>query len=559
MMRFMRFHSHGSTLVQASACAAAIVIAALGGGCSATLSGPSFGYAEESNRPQQTASGYGRSNLGNDSYGGGGAPYSQPRTYRESSVASQNLPDASPSSTAYSGGRTGTNTASNSRYDTASYNGNASNYGSSSASSGSSPSSASSSSSNTPSSYGNGSSKQANSNYNSYTANGRYGTVAPASTASTNRYDPQPTPSLANPGDTIEVQSGDTLYNISRRHNVSVAELMQLNNMTSPSLKLGQKLYLPQGVSAQQAPSRPITQTASIQPPPPPANLESKYSGTHTVRAGESIYAISRSYGVSAAELQQANGITDTRTVKAGAVLRVPGSGGSTAMAGNYGSAPSNNQPLQQVAVAPPASNNAQPVGYDSNSNAGSNSGSPSSQPTMLNGMQPSASPAPNGGSNYTQVATRNVNDVATAGMAPAQSQPARQSVAASGSDKLRWPVSGRIISGFGQRSDGTHNDGINMSVPMGTQVHAAEGGTVAYAGSELKGYGNLILLRHDNGWVTAYAHNDQLQVKRGDKVQRGQVIATAGRSGSVDQPQVHFELRQGSKPVDPVPFLERL
>ncbi len=119
--------------------------------------------------------------------------------------------------------------------------------------------------------------------------------------------------------------------------------------------------------------------------------------------------------------------------------------------------------------------------------------------------------------------------------------------------------MSGRIINGFGQRTDGTHNDGINLSVPLGTSVHAAESGTVAYAGSELKGYGNLILLRHDNGWVTAYAHNDQLTVKRGDKVQRGQVIATAGRSGSVDQPQVHFELRQGSKPVDPVPFLERL
>ena len=140
----------------------------------------------------------------------------------------------------------------------------------------------------------------------------------------------------------------------------------------------------------------------------------------------------------------------------------------------------------------------------------------------------------------------------------PAPSRRRRKS-AARGSDKLRWPVSGRIITGFGQRTDGTHNDGINLSVPLGTSVHAAESGTVAYAGSELKGYGNLILLRHDNGWVTAYAHNDQLTVKRGDKVQRGQVIATAGRTGSVDQPQVHFELRQGSKPVDPVPFLERL
>jgi murein DD-endopeptidase MepM/ murein hydrolase activator NlpD len=212
----------------------------------------------------------------------------------------------------------------------------------------------------------------------------------------------------------------------------------------------------------------------------------------------------------------------------------VPGAGGS---------APA--QPLQQVAVIPPSQSepSAPPPSYSSgNDNTSAN------QPTILNGSQPS-------GTNYTQVATRNTNDVAAAGLV--QPTPPRQSVATN--DKLRWPVSGRIISGFGQRSDGTHNDGINMSVPLGTQVHAAEGGTVAYAGSELKGYGNLILLRHDNGWVTAYAHNDQLMVKRGDKVQRGQVISTAGRSGSVDQPQVHFELRQGSKPVDPVPFLERL
>ncbi len=513
MMRFMRFHICGSTLSQPSARAAAILVAALSGGCSASLSGPSFSFADDK-PPQQTASGYGRSNLGNDSYGGGGAPYNAPRTYRENSVASQNLPDATPS--AYSGGRTGTNYAASTRNDKVSYNNS---YGSGGSSN----------------SYGSSGSSNANngSNYNSYTAGGRYGTVPPAATASTNRYDPQPTPSLANPGDTIDVQPGDTLYGLSRRHNVSVAELMQLNNLTSPNLKLGQKLYLPQGVAAQRSAPSPVTQTASIQPPPVPSNLDSKYRGSYTVRPGDSIYGISRTYGVSAAELQHANGITDVRTVKAGAVLRVPGSDG-----GSMG------QPVQQVAVVPPASS---PTPSYQPSDVSASSGS-SQQPTVLNGSQPS-------GSTYTQVATRNANDVATAGMAP-PSQP-RQSVASS--DKLRWPVSGRIISGFGQRPDGTHNDGINMSVPQGTSVHAAEGGTVAYAGSELKGYGNLILVRHDNGWVTAYAHNDQLMVKRGDKVQRGQVIATAGRTGSVDQPQVHFELRQGSKPVDPVPFLERL
>jgi murein DD-endopeptidase MepM/ murein hydrolase activator NlpD len=93
----------------------------------------------------------------------------------------------------------------------------------------------------------------------------------------------------------------------------------------------------------------------------------------------------------------------------------------------------------------------------------------------------------------------------------------------------------------------------------MGTDVHAAESGVVAYAGDELKGYGNLVLLRHDNGWVTAYAHGDEILVKRGDRIKRGQVIARAGRTGQVDQPQVHFELRQGQRPVDPTPFLERL
>ncbi|HML29964.1 MAG TPA: M23 family metallopeptidase, partial [Hyphomicrobium sp.] len=136
---------------------------------------------------------------------------------------------------------------------------------------------------------------------------------------------------------------------------------------------------------------------------------------------------------------------------------------------------------------------------------------------------------------------------------------PPSSAPASADSVKLRWPASGKIIAGFGSRADGTHNDGINLQVPLGTDVHAAESGVVAYSGSELKGYGNLVLLRHDNGWVTAYAHNDELLVKRGDKVRRGQVIAKAGKSGSVDQPQLHFELRQGSKPVDPIPYLERL
>ncbi|GAB4521352.1 MAG: hypothetical protein Tsb0019_22740 [Roseibium sp.] len=121
---------------------------------------------------------------------------------------------------------------------------------------------------------------------------------------------------------------------------------------------------------------------------------------------------------------------------------------------------------------------------------------------------------------------------------------------------KFRWPVRGRIISDFGAKPGGGRNEGVNLAVPEGTPVHAADDGTVIYSGNELKGYGNLILVRHSDGWVSAYAHNSELKVKRGDTIRRGDVVALAGATGSVTQPQVHFELRQGNKPVDPLKHL---
>ncbi len=102
-------------------------------------------------------------------------------------------------------------------------------------------------------------------------------------------------------------------------------------------------------------------------------------------------------------------------------------------------------------------------------------------------------------------------------------------------------------------------NDGINISLPEGTSVKAAESGVVAYAGSELKGYGNLILIRHPNGFVSAYANNSDIEVKRGETVKRGQVIAKSGQSGNVNSPQLHFELRKGATPVDPTLYLAGL
>ncbi len=474
MMRFKHSHRSGSSLAFSAQRGAAILIAALAGGCSAEISRfdfPGFSLTDDkkdsTSSLQQTASADRRpSYLGNErstasggSYDRGG--YTAPRSYGENRVAAANLPEPPPpSQPSYNGER---------RYDQAA-------------------------------------------TYNTDRRNEQTPSYRPA-------------PALR-PGESVEVRPGDTLYGLSRRHGVSVAELMEVNSLSNPSLHPGQKIYLPQGHSAQESaprvaysepPSAPPAVVAPAYVPltPPPPSLSSKYASSYTMRNGDSIYGISKSYGVSAAELQRANGITDPRSVKVGTVLKVPGS----AVAGDP--AP---EAQTHVAVAPPVVQSTSTY-----------------QPTVINQRE-------------TQVAARE-SDVSTGAINPrAQAQPR-----AAAGDKLRWPVQGKILTGFGQRTDGTHNDGINLSVPQGTGVHAAESGVVAYAGSELKGYGNLILVRHENGWVTAYAHNEQLLVSRGDKVQRGQVIAKAGRTGSVDQPQVHFELRQGSKPVDPVPFLERL
>lgn len=118
------------------------------------------------------------------------------------------------------------------------------------------------------------------------------------------------------------------------------------------------------------------------------------------------------------------------------------------------------------------------------------------------------------------------------------------------------WPVRGRILSTFGPKADGLHNDGINISARAGAPVIAAENGIVVYAGNELRGFGNLLLVRHAGGWITAYAHLDRTLVDKGQRVSRGQAIGTVGSSGGVSQPQLHFEIRQGTQAVDPAKFL---
>jgi murein DD-endopeptidase MepM/ murein hydrolase activator NlpD len=382
------------------------------------------------------------------------------------------------------------------------------------------------------------------------------------------------------PGGTVEVQPGDTIYALATRYRVSISELMTVNGLSDPTLRPGQRITLPTVRSKTLISSRnPVSPTETASTPPsaepgrlpmsavavaspapstpaagptastpvsaPPAFGASSArpavaapaeagdpAATYTVKSGDSLYGIAARHRVALAELQSLNGIDNPTKVMPGTVLKLPssalhGSAASSASATSQAAQPTviNSRPPQAAADSPAAAGRSGPV-------------------TLPAIVPPIAQTPPLG-------KTASISE-------PSEiKKPAEPDGAAVG--KLRWPVRGRIIGSFGRRPDGQPNDGIQLAVPLGTEVHAAEAGVVAYAGSELKGYGNLVLLRHDNGWITAYAHNDSLAVKRGDRVTRGQIIARAGMTGPVDQPQLHFELRQGSSPVDPIPYLERL
>jgi murein DD-endopeptidase MepM/ murein hydrolase activator NlpD len=326
----------------------------------------------------------------------------------------------------------------------------------------------------------------------------------------------QPRPAA---GESIQVQQGDTLYGIARRHGVSIAALIEVNGLGhGASIKPGQQLLLPAGAipaSAAPAESRAPTTVAKAAPATTPIARKG-WDGRHTMKAGESLYGIARQHGVTLAELQRVNGITEPTRVRVGAVLLVPNR-------------------AEPERAPPPAAPRVAAQGATP----------PPGQARIIN-----APNEPRGEQRTAALGDRR-NDASEPASEPA---PAREAAAA----KFRWPARGKVIATFGKRTDGTHNDGINIAIPQGTDVHAAESGRVAYAGNELKGYGNLVLIRHDNGWVSAYAHADQILVKRDDAVRRGQVIAKAGRTGTVDQPQLHFELRHGAKPVDPLPHMEK-
>lgn len=251
------------------------------------------------------------------------------------------------------------------------------------------------------------------------------------------------------------------------------------------------------------------------------ANTAGAY--THTIAGGESLYTIARRYEVTTQALVQANGLSSPDKIVVGQSLIIPGRPDLVRTPQTAA------QPTVQVASATPT----QTLGA-----APAPLGRPQAAPQQV-AVAPAATPAPV------------VAPVATPAPTQVASAPAAEPVA-SGNDKFRWPVSGRVITDFAA-SRGT---GINIDVPEGSTVKAAENGTVIYVGSGVEGYGNLILIRHPNGYVSAYAHLNGMSVAKGATVSRGDSIGTVGMSGSVSKPQLHFELRKGATPVDPVPLL---
>jgi murein DD-endopeptidase MepM/ murein hydrolase activator NlpD len=269
------------------------------------------------------------------------------------------------------------------------------------------------------------------------------------------------------------------------------------------------------------------------QGPPPPSVV---------VQRGDTVYAISRRFGVPVKDIIQANGLAPPYTLHVGQRLALP------------------RPQVHMVRRGDTLSGIARAYGVDMGRLAAVNGLRP---PYLIRVGERLALPATGGGggtASGTQVATRSTATAPSSSVAPkpavrAEAPPAPPPRAGK---SFAWPVEGKLLSGFGPSSAGERNDGINIAVAHGTPVKAAENGVVVYSGNELKGFGNLLLVKHDGGWVTAYAHNDTLLAKRGQKVRRGEVIAKAGQTGNVHAPQVHFEVRQGSKAVDPLAYLER-
>ncbi|EJN13493.1 metalloendopeptidase-like membrane protein [Bradyrhizobium sp. YR681] len=323
-------------------------------------------------------------------------------------------------------------------------------------------------------------------------------------------------------GTKIIVGTSDTLEVLAKRYRVTPQAILAANGYKGPrALSPGQQLIIPHPGATAAAPApvmAPVAAAPVLAPAAKPVAAVAAPPSTHFVNHGDTLASIARKNHISSAELARANGLDPSAKLKLGTRLTVPGA--------------------RTAAVAAPAPVAAAPVAGTLQPVAAA--------PAPATKMAAVAAPVQ---SARLAQATTNVEEKTA-------EAPAKAAETTSALPTFRWPVRGKVVTSYGAKTNGKSNDGINLAVPEGTPVKAAEDGVVAYSGNELKGYGNLVLVRHSNGYVTAYAHASELLVKRGDTIKRGQVIAKSGQSGEVASPQLHFEIRKGSSPVDPLQFL---
>jgi murein DD-endopeptidase MepM/ murein hydrolase activator NlpD len=306
----------------------------------------------------------------------------------------------------------------------------------------------------------------------------------------------------------VVVRRGQTLAAIARENHVSVDAIMRANGIRNPSeIQPGQRIDIPRNA----ANAQPHVTTAT------PRASEPRVSGNvHVVGPGETLIGIARRHNMSLSALARLNRMSPYTKLAIGDRVIVPGAH------------------REQMASREPAPRH--------------EAAKPAPAPEVA---KPRTVPA----ETVASVPTQSVR-VAKTDVDAAEESATKKAEPAGAMPSFRWPVKGRIIARFGREPNGTTNDGINLAVPEGTPIKAADDGVVAYAGNELKGYGNLVLIRHPNGYVSAYANASKLLVTRGEHVKRGQVIARAGQTGNVTSPQLHFEIRKGSTPVDPTKYL---
>ena len=326
----------------------------------------------------------------------------------------------------------------------------------------------------------------------------------------------------------ITVVSGDTLYLIGKKYNMTVDELAKVNKLSEPyRLSVGQKLRV-RVPNEQVVTNAPKVQEQKVTPQKQAekTNVARKTTtrvdvDTITVVPGDTLYSLSRKYSVPVNDLAVMNNLSSPFALYAGQKLKVP-----------------------DLASAPVRS---------AKSDVATTKSSTKDTKTMKSNVKKQTKIEPTKAKPSEK--PKKTKDTKAKTGSGTNKLPA---ISARSSSKFSWPVQGKMLSNYGAKNGGLFNDGINIGASRGTAVKAAENGVVAYAGNEVKGMGNLVIIQHSDGWMTVYAHMDSMTVRRGARVTVGQKIGTVGQTGKVDKPQLHFEIRKGTKAYNPLQYLKK-